>query len=1214
MAAVLGVTLAAGALSLLAPGVSPASSAPAPKPTAKSAHAADAATPVINKWHGLNPVTELTADTFATPPDTDRPWVRWNWVPATTTIAELETMLDELHAAGIRGVEIGQGGNPTNEQLTAVLTKANALGITVGLKYSGGAPTAANWSNTENYTRKTLNQTAVKVAAGATYNAAVPGTGTIVGVLAYRCSTSPCATTGAAQIERSSAVNLTTTLTGTNTAGFFGATTAGNLSWTAPASPAGAEWVVITFRAVALGVTPEVLSTQGTDALIAGYEAMWTPEIKALLKENHSDLFVDSHISDPWGTATDLWSSNITADFLSQTGYALAPNLAALFYANYAYSDKSDQRVRTDFYQVRNDLFIKNRITRLQDWAHTRGLSLRLQNEDPAVGGAEAPYQDTIDTALVTDRPEHESLAGADQIDVYRPIASANHWNDNPWFSTECCAATPENYVQTMQDIEARMNKEFAAGITKLVYHIYPATSTPTSTFPGYSNFGPNGFSGSWGPRNPNWTNDAPAVNDWMARNQQVLTQGKADTDVAVYLHTFEYPNLTNVNTDGSYFGNRQWDDLSLQRAGYSWDYLNPTMVKSAKAKVTDGVLAANGPSYGAMVVDAKINTPLHPLKTAMPVTVASRLLEFAQDGLPILFVGDLPSSTPGDTPGSDADLQGIISDLIAQPTVYRVGSEAGVPAKLASLGLAPDIDPAERSGLVGLHRTDAASDTDYYFLYNEGFNQTDTTQSRSTVYEEPGACRVIASVVNPCRMTGEATDQLITLKGTGTPYTLDAATGEVTPFSTYTVGDGTVTVRVQLGLDQSTIVALSDDATRFGDAVAARHVVSTTADDAALVDGRVVMQDRTPGTYTVTLSDGTVVSATVAAAAPALDLTGATWQLDAEDWKNAFPIGTTGVDGSAITKDPVSVTLNGLAAWPDIPELTNASGVGTYTTTVDLGSDWVPGSKAVLSLGQVVDTVALSVNGTSVPIDQLKATADIGAYLTTGANTLKVRVSTTLNNRLYVLFPAVATRGITQEYGLVGPVTLTPYGATAVGAPVNTVAPSITGTAAVGQTLTCVDGTWTDATSYAYTWAADGTPIAGATSSSLTLGAGTVGATVTCTVTATGPLGEASATSDGVVVAKGAALVASVKPRITGTAVVGKKLTATPGTWTPAAASYTYVWKRNGKAIAGATARTYVVKAADVAKKITVTVTAIKPGYASGKATSPAVKPTKKK
>src|ERR1700754_503331 len=74
----------------------------------------------VSYWRGINPVTALTAGTFKPPPDTDHPWVRWNWPPAAVTIPQLETELEQIAAAGVRGVEIGQGGNPTNEQLTAI--------------------------------------------------------------------------------------------------------------------------------------------------------------------------------------------------------------------------------------------------------------------------------------------------------------------------------------------------------------------------------------------------------------------------------------------------------------------------------------------------------------------------------------------------------------------------------------------------------------------------------------------------------------------------------------------------------------------------------------------------------------------------------------------------------------------------------------------------------------------------------------------------------------------------------------------------------------------------------------------------------------------------------------------------------------------------------------------------------------------------------------
>jgi len=63
--------------------------------------------------------------------------------------------------------------------------------------------------------------------------------------------------------------------------------------------------------------------------------------------------------------------------------------------------------------------------------------------------------------------------------------------------------------------------------------------------------------------------------------------------------------------------------------------------------------------------------------------------------------------------------------------------------------------------------------------------------------------------------------------------------------------------------------------------------------------------------------------------------------------------------------------------------------------------------------------------------------------------------------------------------------------------------------------------------------------------------------------------------------------------PAITGSAEVGQTLTAGNGTWTNAPTGFTRQWRRNGKAIDGATGTTYVLVGADVAQRITVSVTA---------------------
>ena len=71
-----------------------------------------------------------------------------------------------------------------------------------------------------------------------------------------------------------------------------------------------------------------------------------------------------------------------------------------------------------------------------------------------------------------------------------------------------------------------------------------------------------------------------------------------------------------------------------------------------------------------------------------------------------------------------------------------------------------------------------------------------------------------------------------------------------------------------------------------------------------------------------------------------------------------------------------------------------------------------------------------------------------------------------------------------------------------------------------------------------------------------------------------------------------------TAKPTISGTPRVGEELTASNGTWTGGATSFTYQWQRCTSSttcanVDGATARTYGVRSADVGNTLRVAVTA---------------------
>ena len=226
-------------------------------------------------------------------------------------------------------------------------------------------------------------------------------------------------------------------------------------------------------------------------------------------------------------------------------------------------------------------------------------------------------------------------------------------------------------------------------------------------------------------------------------------------------------------------------------------------------------------------------------------------------------------------------------------------------------------------------------------------------------------------------------------------------------------------------------------------------------------------------------------------------------------------------------------------------------------------------------------------------------ATASTYLVATTDASTnLTVAATATYSQGGVTYAPASATSA---------PVVPTPQPAVTIG----TV--TITGTAQVGQTLTAaVTGVSPAGATLAYQWLRNGAAITGATASIYLVATADASTNLTVTVTATYPgYITASTTSAPVYPVTEPLLESSIGfIAISGTAQVGQTLTAVVLDVSPAGATITYKWLRNGAAITGATASTYKVVTADVGTSLQLSVTATYPGYYSAYACSEPVIP----
>jgi hypothetical protein len=229
-------------------------------------------------------------------------------------------------------------------------------------------------------------------------------------------------------------------------------------------------------------------------------------------------------------------------------------------------------------------------------------------------------------------------------------------------------------------------------------------------------------------------------------------------------------------------------------------------------------------------------------------------------------------------------------------------------------------------------------------------------------------------------------------LTGTGVPYGLDAWSGRAEPLGRFQTSGPRVEVPVSLAPGEAALIAIGPPEDE------AVHATGTTT-GANVVDGG-ASSPRLPA---------------------AVEL--ASWDLVVDDWR------PPAADQPASSFDHVEWSFSGvvLRSWNEIPELADVSGIGRYTSTVELPPDWAGVESAYLRLGTVHGEFRVRVNDQPVGVvNPLTASVDVGPLLRPGANRVEVLVATNLINRVR------ATRQIfahvpPQPYGLLGPVTLTP-------------------------------------------------------------------------------------------------------------------------------------------------------------------------------------------
>jgi len=445
--------------------------------------------------------------------------------------------------------------------------------------------------------------------------------------------------------------------------------------------------------------------------------------------------------------------------------------------------------------------------------------------------------------------------------------------------------------------------------------------------------------------------------------------------------------------------------------------------------------------------------------------------------------------------------------------------------------------------------------------------------------------------------VAGDLVTATPTISGTAkVGSTLTAATGSWSPVPTFSyqwkrggtaISGATLATYIPTAADAGSALTVAVTGALAG----YNSATTTSAATAAIASG-----DLVAGTPTIsgTAKVGATLTAAPGAWEPAATVFTYQWNRGGSAISGATSttyVPTTADLGATLTV-AVTGTLSGYTTTTKTSAATAAVATGTFTTAVP-----------VISGTTKVGNTLTAVPGTWTP-----AGAAFTYQWYRGASAISGATAST-----YALVPAdagaaisVAVTGSATGYTAA---TVTSAATVAISnGTFTTVTPTISGTAKVGSTLTATTGSWTPAPSngYTYSWLRDGSAIPGATTATYTLTTADAGRAISVQVSGTGTgYDAASATSAAIGVASGT--ITTATPTISGTAQVGKVLTAATGTWTPMPSSFTYAWLRDGAAIVGATAATYTLVADDLGHAISVQVSGTVTGYATATATSAA-------
>lgn len=873
-------------------------------------------------------------------------WGSEEWVHDSQIVVEETTQRD-------MAVSFTSGTNWSNANLPTIYpdhpAAAQELNV-VEEKINGGAARQG--------TLPRIDLGAISVPAGMPMHRAPVRTQQLVAVVAARViDMSPA---GKAVLDPESTIDLT------------GSVQDEALEWTAPEG----EWRLFVYwmhgtgqtasPSASVNYTVNYLDRDGIDAVIEYWDkVVLTQELREQIAQNpHTQMYMDSLELWTFGEGGLFWGHSVAEEFRRRRGYDIARWLpfltrtVTIMASSTVYDYEAPreheitvEKVRFDYVKTLTDLYIENMLRPFAEFLHRNGIGLRAEISYGL------PFELTRPGPEV-DGIENESLEFGAQIDAYRLMAGPAHLFGKQYSSET--GATTRNYMLNHRFYDQIIATQLAAGITKTVLHGWASTAGAEgmTEWPGHEGM-LSIFSERFDERQPA-AEFYPQWNEAMARLQCVLRQGRPRIDVGI-LRTDHFTDNTSgmalIDADGNripdevaygqmWMRNREnhwWRDLGMQDAGWTYEFLDGSLLLRDDVLFEGRLVQPEGPGYQALIV----------FQSALDADVAQLLLAWARNGLPILLVhgaselkllsDDLythheraASRTPG-LDGRDEELEVTIRELLTLPNVSEIEDQASTVTALRALGVQGRAEFTNENRNILTHMRE---DGDllhlyvYHFLYK--------SEDRSTVR--------------------------VALPGSAAVHRIDPWSGGIVRHEQAWSRDNRTYVEVTLAPGEVALFTLDRTATpATGRGDEQVEILAELASWSTIVESwdagknEVITENRGLGYETREVRPTTAIT-------------------------------------------HINVGTGTLRPWREIPEVgADVSGIGQYATHVALDSAPADGERIILDLGSTAGSLgAVSINDSPWRgFDTSSPRVDVTEHIRAGSNEVVVRVASSLNNRL---------------------------------------------------------------------------------------------------------------------------------------------------------------------------------------------------------------------